>query len=917
MKIFKKMIAALLVMITFLLSAPLSGFADLDSGLTNMFSLNSLAATDTGKCGKKAKWKYDKATKTLTVYGEGDMYDYNAYNGNYSPYYDKEKYPIENVVVKDGITRIGDEAFSYVFENSDIKTVKIADSVTAIGKNAFYGAAIEKIKFPKKLKRIGEWAFSGCYNLTKIVIPDTVTVIGESAFWGCDSLKEFDTGDGVVKLNNVLVNCTNLTKIVLGKSVKSFKYDYYICGNILCPIFVDKSNKYYSSDKNGIVFNKDKTKLLFYPGKLKLKTYTIPKTVKAVSAYAFYDVSYLEKVDASHVEKIGMYAFSSGDIKQIVLGEGLTTLYEGAFSYSDKLKELKLPASVTKIGVDAFAHSAPVFVDSNNKHYSSDEAGVLFNKNKTTLIHYSDKLKAKSYKIPETVTEIAERAFESNQYITDVEFPAALTKIEKYAFSDCEKLQSVSLGKNLKYIGELAFDDCRCLEKLYIEEGSTAEINDEAFLMCYSLRDISVSGKVFKIGRYAFYSTGFEMDLEERNYSGPYYVGKVLCGVIGDPDKISIKEGTVGIAEEAFSCLKVKSVTIPSSLEYIGENAFIFTENLKKITLSKDNKHFVIYEDALFNSTKTRLIKYASDSSAKEYVAPKTVKNIYDYAFCSGNNLEKIELSSNVENINIRMFVGTKLLENFPEDEVIYYKKHAIGFIEVKYYPSIIVLKDGTKSTSVGELTDLGFIAMYIPKSVKEISCLPEEVYYEGSEEDWKKIKFSEEMKEHLNYVKVHYNFNKKNHTHKYYEGTRLPEKCFSPMLNTYTCPCGKSYVKEGIMFDEHFYCEKVNVTKKATEKNSGVKYLVCESCGKNFNKMTIDKIASVKLSYKNTKYNGKVKKPEVIATDSNGYELYEGTDYTVKYQSGRKEVGTYTVTVTFKGDYSGTKKLKFNIVSP
>lgn len=857
MKIFKKMIAALLVMITFLLSAPLSGFADLDSGLTNMFSLNSLAATDTGKCGKKAKWKYDKATKTLTVYGEGDMYDYNAYNGNYSPYYDKEKYPIENVVVKDGITRIGDEAFSYVFENSDIKTVKIADSVTAIGKNAFYGAAIEKIKFPKKLKRIGEWAFSGCYNLTKIVIPDTVTVIGESAFWGCDSLKEFDTGDGVVKLNDVIVNCTNLTKIVLGKSVKSFKYDYYICGNILCPIFVDKSNKYYSSDKNGIVFNKDKTKLLFYPGKLKLKTYTIPKTVKAVSAYAFYDASYLEKVDASHVEKIGMYAFSSGDIKQIVLGEGLTTLYEGAFSYSDKLKELKLPASVTKIGVDAFAHSAPVFVDSNNKHYSSDESGVLFNKNKTTLIHYSDKLKAKSYKIPETVTEIAERAFESNKYITDVEFPAALTKIEKYAFSYCEKLQSVSLGKNLKYIGELAFDDCRCLEKLYIEEGSTAEINDEAFLTCYSLRDISVSGKVFKIGRYAFSGTGFEKDLEERSYSGPYYVGKVLCGVIGDPDKISIKEGTVGIAEEAFSCLKVKSVTIPSSLEYIGENAFIFTENLKKITLSKDNKHFIIYEDTLFNSTKTRLIKYASDSSAKEYVAPKTVKNIDDYAFCSGNKLEKIELSSNVENINIRMFVGTKLLENFPE-----------------------------------------------------------EVYYEGSEEDWKKIKFSEEMKEHLNYVKVHYNFNKKNHTHKYYEGTRLPEKCFSPMLNTYTCPCGKSYVKEGVMFDEHFYCEKVNVTKKATEKNSGVKYLVCESCGKNFYKMTIAKIASVKLSYKNTKYNGKVKKPEVIATDSNGYELYEGTDYTVKYQSGRKEVGTYTVTVTFKGDYSGTKKLKFNIVS-
>ena len=88
---------------------------------------------------------------------------------------------------------------------------------------------------------------------------------------------------------------------------------------------------------------------------------------------------------------------------------------------------------------------------------------------------------------------------------------------------------------------------------------------------------------------------------------------------------------------------------------------------------------------------------------------------------------------------------------------------------------------------------------------------------------------------------------------------------------------------------------------------------LKCRKCGEMFS----DSYRSCPFCAEDEEYyNGKVKKPEVIATDSNGYELYEGTDYTVKYQSGRKEVGTYTVTVTFKGDYSGTKKLKFNIVS-
>lgn len=103
-------------------------------------------------------------------------------------------------------------------------------------------------------------------------------------------------------------------------------------------------------------------------------------------------------------------------------------------------------------------------------------------------------------------------------------------------------------------------------------------------------------------------------------------------------------------------------------------------------------------------------------------------------------------------------------------------------------------------------------------------------------------------------------------------------------------------------------------VTKATTSKNGKITS-TCTSCGKVVSTKTIAKISSVKLSATSYTYNGKTKTPTVTVKDSNGKSLKNGTDYTVKYSSGRKNVGQYTVTVTFKGNYSGTKKLTFKIV--
>ncbi|MBR5452299.1 MAG: hypothetical protein IKV36_04830, partial [Clostridia bacterium] len=112
----------------------------------------------------------------------------------------------------------------------------------------------------------------------------------------------------------------------------------------------------------------------------------------------------------------------------------------------------------------------------------------------------------------------------------------------------------------------------------------------------------------------------------------------------------------------------------------------------------------------------------------------------------------------------------------------------------------------------------------------------------------------------------------------------------------------------------KHTY--KLTTTKKATLTVNGKQEYKCTECGyvTKSNAKTINKVTSFKLSATSYTYNGKVRTPSVVVKDSKGNTLKKGTDYTVTYASGRKNVGTYKVTIKMKGNYSGTKTLTFKI---
>ena len=104
------------------------------------------------------------------------------------------------------------------------------------------------------------------------------------------------------------------------------------------------------------------------------------------------------------------------------------------------------------------------------------------------------------------------------------------------------------------------------------------------------------------------------------------------------------------------------------------------------------------------------------------------------------------------------------------------------------------------------------------------------------------------------------------------------------------------------------------NVTTKATLSKNGKVENKCSVCGYVSKTTTVYYPKTIKLSTTSYTYNGKTKKLSVTVKDSKGNTLKKDTDYTVKYESGRKSPGKYTVTVTFKGKYTGTKKLYFTI---
>ena len=322
---------------------------------------NSITGLTGGYCGATGHasdvvWVLTGASPnyTLTISGTGAMQDAD-FAHSYKMPWNSYKTDITTVVINEGVTSIGQKAFS---QHENMTSITIANSVTTIGVQAF----------------------NLCKGLTSFTVPNGVTNIDMGAFDQCSNMETFHIGTRLATIDNsgIFTECTGLTTFTVNATNDHFKAE------------------------GGVLFSKDGTELVAYPAAKDATTYTIPNGVTTIRDYAFDKCTNLTEVTIpssvatigkgafanctnlatinghSGVKSVGLYAFHEtawlegqpdgvgyinnmaiayvfkGNNSDITIKEGTTTIAGVAFRGNPDITSVIIPASVTSIGDLAF-----------------------------------------------------------------------------------------------------------------------------------------------------------------------------------------------------------------------------------------------------------------------------------------------------------------------------------------------------------------------------------------------------------------------------------------------------------------------------------------------------------------------------------------------------------------------------------
>ncbi len=428
---------------------------------------------------------------------------------------------------------------------------------------------------------------------------------------------------------------------------------------------------------------------------------------------------------------IGDYAFSCCySLENLVIPNEVTTVNRYAFNKCTNLISIKIPDCVAEIGEYAFNDCdslTNITVDNGNQYYSSDEYGVLFNKDKTTLIQYPIGNTRISYEIPDSVRIIGDSAFIDCTNLTNIKIPNSVTTVNAGAlyntgfYNDESNWENGALyfGYNLidvkedisgvfsikmdtKTISYGAFDNCNSLTNIIIPN-SVITIGEEAFADCTSLKDIVIPDSVTSIGNYAFTSCE---NLTE----------------ITIPESVS----TAGI-QLFIGCYNLINLSIYGSLKIIDYEFSFESPNLTNLTLG---------------DKVTSIGEYAFECCEKleNVVIGNGVKKIDDYAFAYCCNLKSVKIGNSVTLIGDGAFECCESLTNI----IIPDSVTTIGDFAFDFCESL------TSITIPDCVTLIGDGAFDCCESLTD-------VYYSGTEEQWNEISIGSDN-EYLTNATIHYN---------------------------------------------------------------------------------------------------------------------------------------------------------------
>lgn len=307
------------------------------------------------------------------------------------------------------------------------------------------------------------------------------------------------------------------------------------------------------------------------------------------------------------------------------------------------------------------------------------------------------------------------------------------------------EVKAVVVESGVTYIGAYAFDKCVNLTSVKLP-GSVTELGFASFRNCSKLKSIALPRNL----------TGMDSGI---------FANCTSLTAIQIPESVKV----IG-ADSFYGCTSLTAIRIPKKATEIGGTAFARCTSLKEITVDAANASYCSVDGVLYNKAKTTLICCPGNKDGG-FAIPSSVKTIGFAAFLGCTRLKTLALPD-----------GIKTIESW-------------AFGDCSSLTALSIPKSVTKLplTMVDGCENLR--AVGIPASVTEIEsgafggCESlQDVYYDGSEEDWQNI-YIDEDNEILEEAEMHYS-----HAHKY-TAKKTAATCTGKGYTSHTCICGDSYV--------------------------------------------------------------------------------------------------------------------------
>ena len=594
------------------------------------------------------------------------------------------------------LTVIGERAFD---RNSKIETVTFGDqytdsdftksNLTTIGEGAFrYASALSAITIPASVKNtdviaIGNEAFleSGLTSVTFEESDEGVLTIGTSAFSGCKSLLSMNLPK---RLGDFTSGSTTIPALANGTGVFPTADDD---GNGFNSVSITEGNALYAS-KDGILYTSDFKELVYCPP-AKEGTVEVDARTERIGTNAFANCKKLTAITFpadSVCKQIGAGAFSGCSLLvNMELPDSVAAIGEGAFLNCNELVSLRLPASLSSFDPAMLGCKklTDLTVSENNPNFSSVD-GVLFSKDKTTLVYYLPTRENAEYTVPDGTKEIADKAFSENVSLTKVTLPASLERVGANAFSNCMSLETVSFAAESKQlvIDDRAFNNT-AVSSVSLPAGVSA-LGDEVFTnSALAEIEFAANSSLTALGNNVFSNT----DLVNVTLpAGLRVLGNSVFRNCTLLESAVLPEGLTTMGDATFyGCSALTSVSLPSTLHTMGTETFYGCSSLTRITFAANSQIETLSYDTFSDCTSLEEIELPASLTE---IAGKDTENSSSYGLFQnmtslkrvtfaegskclvigasafeGSSLESFTIPSSVTTIGSRAFASTKLTQ--------------------------------------------------------------------------------------------------------------------------------------------------------------------------------------------------------------------------------------------------------------